>query len=231
MKTTILPFVFITIFYCVFGQMGNVGINTENPSATLDINGNLKIRTTPNTTLLAGHKLLVIENTSKEVKTIDSSVFGSSTNSSIAKAEAIGNGAVLGLTLNNGYQKINFLNSPPFSDSAFDLIDDIYTVPSDGIYVIIFSYKYGDGIQVGTLGLSGYPRIGIFNGANVIEEKKFSIVNTSAIRLLSTNAMINSIYSFSAGDEISFRMNPDNINIDVLTNNIAASAVIYKISN
>lgn len=231
MRTNFLILVFITIFYCVYAQTGNVGINTETPSATLDINGNLKIRATPNSAVVDGHKLLMIDNISKEVKTIDASALGSSTNNSIAKAEAIGNGADLGLTSNNGYQKINFLNSPTFSGSAFNLTNDVYTVPANGIYAVKFIYKYGDGIQAGTLAVSGYPRIGVFNGATMIEETKFSVVNAASLSILSSTAMISSVFSFSAGDEISFHMNPDNTNIDLLSNNIHTSAIIYKISD
>lgn len=41
-------FAFILISAFAFGQNGNVGINTENPTATLDINGNVRIRTLQN---------------------------------------------------------------------------------------------------------------------------------------------------------------------------------------
>lgn len=46
MKKIIL-FLFVWVSHIVFSQTGNVGINTTSPTAKLDINGNLRIRTIP----------------------------------------------------------------------------------------------------------------------------------------------------------------------------------------
>lgn len=46
-KTTILTAVLLGLSTSIFAQTGNVGINTTSPTKTLDVNGELRVRTLP----------------------------------------------------------------------------------------------------------------------------------------------------------------------------------------
>ena len=224
-----------------FTQSGNVGINTETPSATLDINGNLKVRTTPTSGTLTSYTVLGINNTTKEVTNLDNTLFASAsttTNGTVTKVSATGIGSVLGLTLSNGFQKINFPAAAIGGTANFNAATDVYTVPSDGIYAVKFSFRYGNGVQLRLLSLTGGdPRIAIFNGTTLVDESIFSGANVNllgalgVLSLIVSETDIDSVYRFNAGDQITFQSNQSGINLDLLSENIRASAVIYKISN
>jgi len=69
-----ISFLYFLSLNCLAQVHSGVGINTSNPEATLDINGNLKIRTTDVIPVnSSGVTPLVIDNSTKEVKIVQSS--------------------------------------------------------------------------------------------------------------------------------------------------------------
>lgn len=240
MKKNFYTLIFLGLFATGIAQTGNVGINTTTPTATLDVNGNAKLRTTPNSTTLTGHQVLGIDTTTKEVKTLDSSLFtaSSSTNTTIASASSITTGTLLGLTLNTGYDIVKFpLASVKSFSSNYNATTGVYTVPSNGIYVVKFNYRYGDGVQLNALSLTGgMPGIGVFRNGTQLEESLFSGANVSLLGLgilsvLISNTFIDSVYQFTAGDQITFRSNRAGLNLILLSDTINTSMTVYKISD
>ncbi|KIC64154.1 hypothetical protein [Chryseobacterium taiwanense] len=241
MKKNFYTLIFLGLFATGIAQTGNVGINTATPSATLDVNGNAKIRTTPNSTTLTGHQVLGIDTTTKEVKTLDPSLFitgTSGTNSTIAKATVVGNGALLGLSGSNGYEKINF--GPATLGTNFDTTTDSYTVPTTGVYAVKFNYRYGDGVNLNVSLLNfngGTPKIGIFRNGVVMDEGFFGGASISllaplvAITVIISDTYVDSVYQLNAGDVIDFRYNQAGLNVALLSSNVTAKMVVYKISD
>ncbi|MFC3161467.1 hypothetical protein ACFOEQ_26185 [Chryseobacterium arachidis] len=159
-------------------------------------------------------------------------------NSSVTKVTATGTGNLLGLTLTNGYQPIDF-PAATIGSANFNATTNTYTVPSTGLYAIRYSYRYGDGVQLRLLSLTGgNPRIGIFNGTTLLDESVFSGANVNllgvlgVLSLIVSETSIDSIYQLTAGSQLTFQANQSGINLDLLTNgSITTSVVIYKISN
>ncbi len=241
MKKNFYTLIFLGLFGTGFAQTGNVGINTATPSATLDVNGNAKIRTTPNSTTLTGHQVLGIDTTTKEVKTLDPSLFitpTSGTNTTVAKATVVGTGAVLGLSGNNGYEKINF--GPAALGTGFNTTTDTYTVPSTGLYAVKFNYRYGDGVNLNVSLLNfggGTPKIGIFRNGVVMDEGFFGGASISllaplaSLSVIISDTYIDSVYQLTAGDILDFRYNQTGLNVALLSSNVTAKMVVYKISD
>lgn len=242
MKKNFYTLIFLGLFATGIAQTGNVGINTATPTATLDVNGNAKIRTTPNSTTLVGHQVLGIDTTTKEVKMLDPSLFTTSTsgtvNTTISKATVVGTGALLGLTGSNGYEKINF--GPATLGTNFDTTTDTYTVPTSGVYAIKFNYRYGDGVNLNVSLLNfngGTPKIGIFRNGVVMDEGFFGGASISllaplvAISVIVSDTYVDSVYQLTAGDVIDFRYNQAGLNVALLSSNVTAKMVVYKISD
>lgn len=240
MKKNFYTLIFLGLFATGYSQTGNVGINTTTPTATLDVNGNTKIRTLTNSSTLTGHQVLGIDTTTKEVKTLDSSLFNTSTtvNTTIAKATVVGTGALLGLSGNNGYEKINF--GPSTLGTNFDTTTDTYTVPSTGIYAVKFAYRYGDGVNLNVSLLNfggGTPKIGIFRNGTVIDEGFFGgasitlLAPLASLSVIISDTFIDSVYPLTAGDVIDFRYNQTGLNVNLLNSNVTVKMVVYKISD
>jgi hypothetical protein len=238
MKSKIYTLLLSGIFPLVFAQTGNVGINTSSPTATLDVNGNTKIRTTPLAATMNNHMILAVNQGSFEVVKMDPATIGTEgiTNTTVFSArKTSGFGLASIAILPSGYEVINFVATDRTIGAATLLADSdhSYVVPSTGIYNLSFTFRYGSGLQTSLL--STPPNVAILrNRANtitVIDSKNFNGVNLAIANLTITEGTITNLYSFQAGDRISFGMNQTGLlNVGLLSSSFA-SINIHKVSN
>ncbi|MFS4428926.1 hypothetical protein [Chryseobacterium sp. GVT01B] len=236
MKTKLYSLMLACATLPLFSQ---VGINTATPSATLDVNGTLKVRDTPAATALPGYQVLAINQGSTQVYTVDPALLiaASGTNTSVYAAKK-----ATGISLLNigifpaSFLPVNFVAADRNIGSAalFTDADGSYTVPSTGVYAVGFAFRYGTGLQASLL--SGAPGIGIARTrtgvTTIIDSRPFSGVNLAlAINLTLSDASINSLYSFQAGDKVSFGLTDSGIFSGSLLGSSISSFYIYKVSN
>jgi hypothetical protein len=239
MKTKIYTLILAVSAIPLFSQ---VGINTSTPTATLDINGNAKIRTMPQVTALPGYEIMALNQGTFEVAKVDPQVIidaatvASNTNSSVYAAKKSTGISLLSLGLfPTGFRAVNFLaaertlgNTALFSDT-----DNTYTIPSSGVYAIGFTFRYGTGLQASIL--ANAPGVGIVRNragvATVIDSRTFSGANLLVLSLTISESTVNSLYTLQSGDKISFGLTGSSL-LDVgLLGNSVASFFIYKVSN
>lgn len=222
-----------------FPLFSQVGINTTSPTATLDVNGTLKVRQTPMATALPGYQILALNQGSTEVYAMDPQVIINATgvNTSVYTAKKTTGISLLSLGLfPGGFQPVNFVaadrnigNASYFTDA-----DGSYNIQSTGVYAIGFAFRYGSGLQASLL--SGAPGIGIARTrsgvSTIIDSRPFSGINLAlAVNLTLSDSSINSLYSFQANDKVSFGLvDSGNISVGLLGSSIA-SFYIYKVSN
>lgn len=236
MKTYIILMVLFSSFFI----NAQVGINTTDPQATLDINGNLVIRTAPITTAMANYDFLVINSVSNEVQRLNGNLGTSVSNpfsATMVKAVEENGISLLDGTLFAGWQKINFGpgHIPINPGSNFDSITDHYTVPSDGIYEVNYEVRYGTGVMLSALNFGGTPSIGILkhtgSGYTVLDERKFSGATVPLlVSILVSSTQIDNMYQLASGDKLSFEMNAGGLTLGLLSSSYA-SVVIRKISD
>ncbi|PKF73531.1 hypothetical protein [Chryseobacterium sp. PMSZPI] len=234
MKTKIYGFILACAALPLFSQ---VGINTPNPSATLDVNGTLKVRDTPAAAALPGYQILALNMGSDQVFTVDPQIIfkGANTNTTLYAAKKTAGISLLSLGLfPSGFRAVNFLAAERTigSGSLFSDTDNTYTIPSDGVYAIGFTFRYGTGLQASILANS--PGVGIVRTrggvATTIDSRAFSGANLILLSLTISESSLNSIYSFQAGDKVSFGL-VGSTALDVgLLGSSVASFYIYKIS-
>ncbi|WP_265131170.1 hypothetical protein [Chryseobacterium oranimense] len=239
MKTKIYSLLLALSAASVFSQ---VGINTATPSATLDVNGTLKVRDTQMIPSLPGYTLMVVNDGTFQVAKVDPQVLidaattSAGTNTTVYAAKKTSGISLLSLGLfPSGFRAVNFLAAERSIGSAalFSDTDNTYTIPSAGIYAVGFTFKYGTGLQASILANS--PGVGILRTragvATIIDNRPFSGANLILLSLTISETSLSSIYSFQAGDKISFGLTGSTaLDVSLLGASVA-SFYIYKVSN
>ncbi|MDP9961518.1 hypothetical protein [Chryseobacterium lathyri] len=235
MKTKIYNLLLALFAVPVFSQ---VGINTATPSAALDVNGTMKVRDVPATPALPGYEILVLNTGSTQVsKANPQLLYDSTVNSSVYAAKKTTGIDLVSLGLfPSGFRAVNFLASERTVGSAtlFSDTDNTFTIPSNGIYQVGFSFRYGSGLQAAIL--TNTPGIGIFrNRAGVgtlIDSRVFSGITVPLLLSLTiSESTLNSLYSFQAGDKISFGLTGSSLLEAGILGTSIGSFYIYKVSN
>lgn len=235
MKTKIYSLIVAFATLPLFSQ---VGINTASPTATLDVNGNMRVRNTPTATTVPGYQLLVQDTGSTEVYAMDPQLLiaASNVNSGMYAARKTTGINLLSLGLfPSGFRAVNFITSERTIGSAamFSDTDNTFIVPSTGVYYIGFSFRYGTGVQASLLANS--PGVGIVRTrggvATTIDSRAFSGIDVTLLKLTISDASINSIYSLQAGDKISFGLVGSSLLDAGILGSSVASFTIYKVSN
>ena len=236
MKTKLYSLMLACTALPLFSQ---VGINTASPTATLDVNGTLKVRDTPAATALPGYQVLAVNQGTTQVFSMDPALLtgASATNTTVYNARKATGINILNLgTLPSDFQPVNFLQADRTIGSAalFTNADGSYNIPSTGVYAVGFAFRYGTGLQASLL--SGAPGIAIARTRSavttLIDTRPFSGINLAlAINITFSDSSINSLYSFQAGDKISFGLvDTGNISVGLLGSSVA-SFYVYKVSN
>jgi hypothetical protein len=129
---------------------------------------------------------------------------------------------------------VNFESQDRYVGSAllFSNVDNSYTIPSTGIYAIGYDLRYGDGIQSSVLPNS--PGIGLVRSrmgvATVIDRKPFATMVSPTVSITISEANLNSIYSFQAGDKVFFGLIGSNALEFSILGSSRSSFYIYKVS-
>ncbi|KFF01920.1 hypothetical protein [Chryseobacterium luteum] len=235
MKTKLYSLFLGLSFIPTFSQ---VGINTSAPSATLDVNGTMKVRDTPVTPTLPGYELLVVNTGTAQVSKADPQLlYDSAVNSSVYAAKKTSGLTLISLGLfPTGFRSVNFLASERSLGSAalFSDTDHTYTVPSNGVYAVGFSFRYGAGLQAAVL--TNTPGIGILRDragvATLIDNRVFSGITVPLLLSLTiSEGSLNSLYTFQAGDKISFGLTGSSLLDGSILSTSIGSFYIYKVSN
>lgn len=242
MGNRIFIFAIVLISNIIFAQ---VGINTTDPKATLDINGNLKIRNVTNITSVSNnHTFLVRDKTTTtgdfEIKEINSDILVAG-NANAYYASKSGSWSLLDLTIGGSWYKINLTGANDTKLGSTTLFSNgVYTAPQAGTYTINYEFQLASGVDIEIL---GGKRLGILKNNVVWDEKLFDAVrvaiNVPLVLTLTlaalpvTSTTLNSLVQLAAGDTITFAVNTSGVlpvNLGVLTN-AKVNVYIYKISN
>jgi hypothetical protein len=222
-----------------------VGINTATPKSTLDINGNLKIRTLPVISVYptSDQVILILDKNPTtgdfEVKQISADILF---NNQAYYASKTGSWSLLNLSLGNSWYKINLTGTADTKvGQASNFTAGVYTAPQSGVYSVNYEIQLASGVDIELL---GGKRIGLIkNNTTVWDEKLFDAVRVAinvplvltltlaAIPVNSTS--LNSMVYLNAGETLTFAVNTSGllpIDLGLLTNG-KVNINIHKISN
>lgn len=227
----------LLILFSVFSY-AQVGINTQDPKATLDINGNLIIRNASNVaTLTSDHSILIRDKSvlgDNVVKEISPDLLNN--NATVYLASKTAGWQLLTLGGGTNWYKINLTGASDTKIGDPALFNaGVYTAPSSGVYTINYEFQLQSGVD---LELLGGKKLGVLKNGVVWEMKDFDAVRVSllGITLLAvpvTSSAINTLVYLNAGDTITFAINSGGllpINLTLLTDS-KVSLSIYKVAN
>lgn len=245
MKTKFYFLIALLSFESIYSQ---VGINTQDPKATLDINGNLIVRNVSSISSLSNNHTILVRDKSSvgdfQIKEIDPNNLINGTGFSSTAYYASKNGAwsLLNLSIGGGWQKIGLTGSNDTKLGNQSLFTDgVYTSTQSGLYIINYEVQLESGVNLEVL---GGKKLGILKNNTLWEEKELNAVRVSitippvgpTITIATvpvTSTGIQSIVALDAGDTITFAMNTSGL-LPVALGLLTDSKVnlnIYKISN
>lgn len=181
-----------------------VGIGTTNPTASLDIDGNLRIRTVVPEPLpeMADDSLLVISRDGI-VKTMSSKVVVDSALPSMAKGSFISSG-LINVSLASGTQDI------PFDDEEFDWNDEYnaithtYTAKQEGVYLVAVQIKAD-----ATIGIASSFGVQIVKNGAVEVRNSFANVGVLGANITPPIRNVQTVIWLDAEDTLKFQLAGD----------------------
>lgn len=222
MKNIILTI--ILIFYEI--SFGQVGINTNQPTAMLDINGNLRIRSTPvsNSIDTVKDSVLVV-NKVGEIHRITSRQLVNSYLKTFVKGKfSTVSGSLLELTLLSNRIKIPFDTEDFDFNNEFNAATNVFTAKQDGIYAVNLQIKLDSGI-----GISTNVGVEIQKNSEVISRCTFANVGILGINATPPIRALNTIIELRKDETISFYIVSNLLNVNVLGNSADSFFSIHQV--
>src|SRR5690606_6782790 len=217
-----------------FASYAQVGIGTDDPQATLDVNGNVKIRTIPEVTSLTNDHYILVKDQSasgdNEISQISSSYFTAAT---AYAAESDGGWSLLDLGISGtNWNRINLSSGDTTIGDPTHFVNGTYTAPSSGVYMVNYEFQLQSGVNIDLL---GNKSLGLIKNGDVIHEKEFDavrvvvgVINLATVPVTSTN--LSSIVQLNAGDTLTFAVETGGVDLGLLTDN-KVSLYVYKVAN
>ena len=221
----------------IYTSNAQVGVGTDNPQATLDVNGNLKVRGITEVPAITSSHSIVLRDTSvsgdNEFVEISSDNFFAS-GSSAYSAQKEGNWSLLDLGISGtNWYKINITGTDTKIGDPGLFTDGVFTAPQSGIYMVNYEFQMQAGVDIELL---GNKKLGLIkNGNTVWDEKLFDAVRVSLLgftlaAIPVTSSSMSTLVQLNAGETLTFAVDTGGVDLGLLTDN-KVSLYIYKISN
>ena len=217
---------FFIVFITSFSMYSQVGINTTLPTASLDVNGDLRLRVDLEESNIDVSKdsVLVIsrDGTVKRIpsKKIVNSALVSAVKGNFSTTGSVGISLGVGLT----YTTIPF-NSEQFDyNDEFDTATNIFTAKQDGLYDV--------GVQInssGALPVSTNYGVCIIKNGSVVAQENYSNISGFSINLTPPVRKAKTIVKLSAGDTIYFQIYSNLTSVNLVGDAIDSYFTIVQI--
>lgn len=212
MKTSLLT---LLALICVSTFVNaQIGVGTTEPTATLDINGDVRIRSISEETIvdIAKDSVLVLSRNGL-VNRISSKKVIESALKTTAKANFTTGGSTVSLSILSGSAIIPFDNEEFDTNEEYDTTTYTYTAKQDGIYDIYAQIKASSGISVATnFGLS------ITKNGTVIAENSSANVEVLGANISSPIRNVQTLLQLSENDTVTFEITTSLLSVNLLNN-------------
>lgn len=196
--------IFIVGLLMVGSLSAQVGINTEDPQAALDVNGDLRVRT------------VLADNTSSRVLVLDANnvvrenttIGGASSLKSFVSGTG-GTNIILDVTLLTGWQKITFTNELFDENNDFNNINTYeFTAPQAGIYNIYAQFETSSLVTAGEVGIAIFKRAAGASTYTIEAQESYLNVSISVlgvgVGVSPPTRKVQKLLKLAAGDVITF---------------------------
>lgn len=205
-----------------------VGIGTTEPTASLDVNGNLRIRAIQEETeeKIATDSILVISRDGTVNRISSKKVYESNIKTAV-RGNFSGSGNI-NLTLGSNVVKIPFNNVAFDINNEFDIATNTFTAKQDGIYQVYAQINSSGGLAIST----DYG-IQILKGTEVIAQENFANISVTIV-FLTINITppirnVQTLIQLSEGETISFQLFTNLLSADLLRSKTDSFFTIHQI--
>lgn len=225
MKTKTLFLIMLGVFFSIID--GQVGINTQSPKATLDVNGDVRIRKVDTLASSETVKKLLVLNDNNVVNQVDFSRIQLSMGNAIVKGIGGTGFSLLSISLLNGWFQVSFPMVEIDDGSNYDLTQQEFTTPNTGIYDIHFFLEMASLLSISTTGIGIFKVDGISGIRTLLSEESFANINILGIGVSPPTRSTETLVKLNAGDKIVFGMKGITLaNIGLLENSKAQFFII-----
>lgn len=205
-KFTLLLLIFISNLL-----VAQVGIGTTDPTSTLDVNGNLRVRTLPayNSEAATKDSVLVADGLGN-IKRVTAKQIYDNTIKTLIKG-SFASSAPLSLSILSGSAKIPFDFSEFDVNNEFNTSTNSFTPKQDGIYEISVQIK-----SSGTLAVSTNFGVSVLKNGVIINRSNFPNVGILGINATPPIRTLSTLVQLTTTDVISFRANSDLVSVSIL---------------
>ncbi|WP_157841061.1 hypothetical protein [Neotamlana nanhaiensis] len=208
--------------------LSQVGIGTTNPTATLDVDGTLKVRTTiqeTNMEVITDSIMVISRNgyvNRVDANDVVNAGLPSMVRASFSSASDIAH--LITLTLGFGYTLVEFDNELTDTNDEYDPTTYTFTAKEDGIYQVNAQIRVNSLITVNTdFG------IGIYKNNVLVAEQSFASVVVGVVNVTSPFRSVSTTIDLVAGDTITFKLAASLASVNILGNNSDSYCAIYQI--
>lgn len=206
----------IASFLFYFTGVAQVGIGTTNPTASLDVNGNLRVRsTTTNNRESVAKDSILVSDSAGNIQRISSKMVLESRLKTFVKGGFSGT-SDQALTISSGTVKIPFNTKDFDENNEFDVSNNTFKAKTEGIYAIDVQIKANSTSVATNFGVS------IQKNETIIARCSFSNIGVT-IAFVNINVTppvraVHTLVKLNADDTITFNINTDLINVGLLSN-------------
>lgn len=208
-------FLTLLVLACSAFAYAQVGVGTVNPTSTLDVNGDLRIRSTNTTITVSAPKdsILVVNNLGVLQRTNSKSIVNSYLKTIIKGG--FSSTSLVNLNLLAGTVKIPFNLAEFDSNTEFDTSTNTFTAKESGIYALNVQIKAD-----ATLGVTTNFGVAILKNGVVIARNSFANVGVTVL-LVETKVSpplrsLQSLIQLNANDTLTFNVVSDLANVKIL---------------
>lgn len=190
------------LLLCFNMYSAQVGINTDRPLATLDISGNLRVRSVEKCIGENCSDSILVKNNGGFVHSISKKdflnnqktfIYGTGSSSTI----------LADLEIVTGWRQIQFNHMVFDENSDFNSANYTFTAPGDGIYEVYVQYHTTSLISAEDLGVGVFVKRGMSNPELVAEESYLN-VNLLGISVSPSTRRTQTLLSLNSGDQVFF---------------------------
>ena len=217
--TSILFFLFFNF------TQSQVGIGTTNPTRTLDVNGDLRIRSTLLTTneTAAKDSILVVDNNGNSKRVTSKNVVNSYIKSFVKGY--FSSSSTINYSLTAGRVKLTFNASDFDMNSEFNTTTNTFTAKQAGIYSVSVQIK-ANSTFVGATNNFG---VAISKNGTIINRSNYANISVLSINVTPPTRQVDALIQLNINDTITFEVISDLATVGILGNSEDTYFSIYQI--
>lgn len=213
MKT--IKFILALFLFLSGGEVwSQVGVNTNDPKAMLDVNGNLRVRAAEKCEGGSCGDSILVKTNGGYVQTISKDQVLNSGRSYVSGSVS-GGTVLLSVVLLSNWLKVSFDQEKIDENNDFNMANSIFTAPRKGIYEVYVQLKGSSLLSAGDFGVGIFVKRGN-SSPELIADESYLNVSVLGINVSPPTRNTQTIVALEAGDQMFFGAKTSLLSLELL---------------